>query len=204
MNNTALKRTVKVIRKKIKLVSLFLLLLTFSINAFAWFVYATKVDSGINAHVRAWNVNFRVGDNQIVEYINFDVSDIYPGMTTYTDSVKVSNIGESSATLSYEIVSVSILGEEYVVDENGVITSNDLINSLINDYPFKISINASNPVIAPNTEESFNLTVYWPFESGDDDIDTYWGTKAYDYHELNPDNPSIKLKLKISATQISN
>lgn len=204
MNNTTLKRIVKVIRKRIKLGSLFLLLLTFSINAFAWFVYATKVDSGINAHVRAWNVNFRVGDNQIVEYINFDVSDIYPGMTTYTDSVKVSNVGESSATLSYEIVSVSILGEDYIVDENGVITSDNLINSLINDYPFKISINASNPVIAPNTEESFNLTVSWPFESGDDDIDTYWGTKAYDYHELNPDTPSIKLNLKISATQISN
>lgn len=201
MNNTTLKRTIKVLRKRIKLTSLFMLMLTFSVNAFAWFVYATKVDSGISAHVRAWNVNFQVGENEIVEYITFDVSDIYPGMVTYSDSVTVSNNGESSAVLSYEIVSVSILGEEYIVDENSAITSDDLKNSLINDYPFKISVNVSNDVIHPDTNESFTLTVAWPFESGDDDLDTFWGNKAYDYHDANPDLPSIKLNLKISAVQ---
>ena len=201
MKNTKIKRTLKVIRKRIKLTSLFMLMITFSVNAFAWFVYATKVDSGISAHVRAWNVNFQVGENEIVEYISFDVDDIYPGMATYSDSVTVSNNGESSAKLSYEIVSVSILGEEYVVDENNAITSEDLKNSLINDYPFKINVNISSPVIHPDTDESFTLTVAWPFESGDDDKDTLWGNKAYDYHDANPELPSIKLNLKISAVQ---
>ena len=43
--------------------------------------------------------------------------------------------------------------------------------------------------------------VSWPYESGDDEKDTYWGSKAYDYKKSNPNESGIKLRLKVSAVQ---
>ena len=173
----------KVLRKRVKLSTLLMLIVTFSSSTFAWFIYATKVDSGITAHVKAWNVLFEVGDDEIEENMHFDVSDLYPGMMTYTDSVSVKNKGETHAELSYEIVSYTIFGVKYEVGNSGILTSDDLKQSLLNDYPFKTAITLSSNIISPNSTESFSLVVSWPYESGDDEKDTLWGTKAYDYHE---------------------
>ena len=41
----------------------------------------------------------------------------------------------------------------------------------------------------------------WEYESGNDEADTYWGTKAYDFHEQYKDKNSIELNLVISAVQ---
>lgn len=191
----------KVLRKRVKLSTLLMLIVTFSSSTFAWFIYATKVDSGITAHVKAWNVLFEVGDEEIEEMMHFDVSDIYPGMNNYTDSVSVKNKGETQALLSYEIVSYTIYGVKYEVGNNGVLTPDDLRQSLLTDYPFKTSINLSNNIISPNSSESFSLNVSWAYESGNDDEDTLWGMKAYDYHKVYPDLPSISIELKVTATQ---
>lgn len=204
MKNKTFIRTIKVIKKRVKLGSALALLLTFSVNTFAWFIYATKVDSGVTAHVRAWNVSFEVGEEEIEEYMSFNISEIYPGMATYTDRITIKNKGESDANISFEVVSVSILGEVYEVTTDGSLTSDDLLNSLSYDYPFQISLYTSNNLIAPESEETFNLKVFWPFESGDDETDTYWGSKAYDYSISNPDDPSIILNIKASAVQSNN
>ncbi len=194
----------KVLRKRVKLSTLLMLIVTFSSSTFAWFIYATKVDSGITAHVKAWNVLFEVGDDEIEENMHFDVSDLYPGMMTYTDSVSVKNKGETHAELSYEIVSYTIFGVKYEVGNSGILTSDDLKQSLLNDYPFKTAITLSSNIISPNSTESFSLVVSWPYDSGDDVKDTLWGTKAYDYHALHPDLPSISIELKVVATQKNN
>ena len=64
----------KVIRKRVKLSTLLMLIITFSSSTFAWFIYATKVDSGITAHVKAWNVSFEVGDEEIEENMPLEIS----------------------------------------------------------------------------------------------------------------------------------
>lgn len=194
----------KVLRKRVKLSTLLMLIVTFSSSTFAWFIYATKVDSGITAHVKAWNVLFEVGDDEIEENMHFDVSDLYPGMMTYTDSVSVKNKGETHAELSYEIVSYTIFGVKYEVGNSGILTNDDLKQSLLNDYPFKTAITLSSNIISPNSTESFSLVVSWTYDSGDDEKDTLWGTKAYDYHALHPDLPSISIELKVVATQRNN
>ena len=76
-----------------------------------------------------------------------------------------------------------------------------LIDYLKTAFPFKIDISASNNIIDIGGSESVTIRVYWPYESGNDELDTQWGNRAYDYHEANPDSPSITLVLKISATQ---
>lgn len=191
----------KIIFKRTKLSTLLLVAITFASNSFAWFVYATKVSSGVTAHVRAWNIMFSANDNMIEEFVEFTIPTIEPGMDDYTDSITAYNKGEHSATVSYEIVSAEILGVEYRVDGT-TLTSDMLENKLTSDFPFKITMAISNEYMEQeNGMSTFSINVSWPYESGDDAVDTYWGVKSYEYNSNNPDADSIKLNIKISAIQ---
>ncbi|MDD6756526.1 MAG: hypothetical protein PUE33_00485 [bacterium] len=188
--------------KRIKLRNLLMLAILMSCNSFAWFIYATKVSNNITAHVRSWNVNFIVGDNNIEETLTFDVESVYPGMPDSLQVINATNNSDTSATLSYEIVSASILGEEYVVSDT--LTSAELTRKIENDYPFKLKVEIDNGNMTANggtAQIKFSLT--WPFESGDDELDTEWGHKAYVYHENNPDSKSITLVIKVTAIQVN-
>lgn len=186
--------------KKTKLSTLLLLALLFASNSFAWFVYSTRVQNSVSAYVRAWNVAFEIGTEPSVNYINIDISDVYPGMTTYTRNIKASNNGDTPAELSYEVLSATLFGVTYEPDEN--MTSAELAHMLANDYPFKINITLSTDVIAVGAhDEYYSISVSWPYESGDDLTDTYWGNQAYDYHLAHPSDSSITMQIKIIATQ---
>lgn len=186
--------------KRISPITILLLALTLSANLFAWFIYTTKVDSTITAHVKGWNVNFMAGNTQLSQQVNFDIANIYPGMTTHTDSISVTNNGEMTANLSYEIVSATVLGTEYRAGRD--MTSSELLDYLENHYPFVIAFSTSNNAVAAGGGTStFTLTVSWAYESGNDALDTYWGEQAYDYKMAHPSSPSISLVMKITAMQ---
>ena len=51
-------------------------------------------------------------------------------------------------------------------------------------------------------EATINFSLVWPYESGNDELDTVWGHKAYLFHENNPDKKNISLVIKITASQI--
>lgn len=186
--------------KKTKLRTLLMLMILLSFNTTAWFIYATKVENGISARIVAWNVAFLTGEDELLEYINFKIDNIYPGMKEYTEKIEVTNNGDASAALSYEIEDARILDSTYVVDDESV-TSVSLLSSLANDYPFKIRIGVSKELVTPGENAYFYVTVFWDYESGNDELDTYWGNKAYDFHQDNKDKESIELNLIISAVQ---
>ncbi len=191
----------KIIIKRVRISTLILLLITFSSTTFAWFVYATKISAGITAHIDSWNILFTAQDNLISEYVYFTIPDMYPGMTEYSDGVSAYNLGDKQATIYFEVVSARILGVNYYVDEN-TLTSDMLINQLAGSYPFKITLSLTSETLTPNSGRTyFSLNVRWPYESGNDDLDTYWGKRAYDYNANNPGSPSIELVVKISAIQ---
>ena len=60
---------------------------------------------------------------------------------------------------------------------------------------------SNSEIKAHGGEASITINITWPYESGDDEKDTYWGMLAYNYHVANPDSPSIKLLVKITAIQ---
>lgn len=198
MNDKKKKRG---IFRKVRFRTLFFLALTLASNTFAWFVYSTRVSNNINAKVRSWHVNFIInGSEAAEEYIELNVDSLYPGMDTYTKTLTASNTGESRAQISYEVVTANVLGDDLV----GIYENSDaIINRLRNDYPFKIDFNVSNPVIeASGGEATVSISVEWPYESGDDEEDTRWGTLAYDYHNSHPELYSISILVKITAVQI--
>ena len=190
----------KKIIKKVKFKTLFLLMITLASNSFAWFIYTTKVSSNISAKVREWNVTFEANGQAVEKTIEINIDSLYPGMNAYNQTLTAANSGESKAQITYEIVSTNILGDNLV---NYNYSNEDILNYLKNNYPFTIEISSTNSIIEPNGEENINITVSWPYESGDDEKDTYWGNLAYNYHQANPGEPSIVLVIKISAIQLN-
>lgn len=206
------KVVLKVIKKKVKLRYLLLLIVLLASNTFAWFIYNTQVDNKIDVHVRAWRIVLTKEDSQISDYVTFNVQNVYPGMTDYTDSLKVYNQGEVGATLRYTIMSANILGTEYISKEgraekgeNAVdtdLSSGELEQKLASDFPFKISFKMGKDSLAVEEDETtYTLTVTWAYESGDDAMDTYYGNLAYDYIHNNPNTSCITLKVKIDIAQ---
>ena len=186
--------------KKVRLRTIFLLAITLASNSFAWFIYTTKVSSSITAKVREWNVTFDINGAVVEKIIEMNVDSLYPGMPTYSQTLTASNSGGAKAEITYEIVKADVLGTDLMALGYD---NNHLFNYLANNYPFSITLTVSNPILNLHSEENITISVSWPYESGDDETDTYWGTEAHAFHTANPDTPSISLIIKITAYQIN-
>ncbi len=205
MSNSKKKVTIielfKIAIKRVRISTLILLLITFASTSFAWFIYATKISAGITAHIEGWNILFTTEDNLISEYVTFVIPNLYPGMTTYTDGITAYNLGERSADISYEIQSVRILGVLYTVDGT-TLTSSQMASKLTTDYPFTITFALSSQTVSAGSgSTTFTITAAWPYESGNDALDTSWGNQAYNYISNNPGANCIEMVVKISAIQ---
>lgn len=188
------------ILKKIKIRNIIILIMLLMFNAYAWFIYATKVNLDLSVHVSSWNVEFVSADGESIKDLVIEVERIYPGMETFEKNIEVRNKGETKASLSYQIESIKVMDETFKVSDT--LTSEDLENHIKKDYPFKITIEKDDEGFIQGTGNgNFNIKIEWPFESGNDELDTYWGNKAYEYYSLNPGQKSIELKLKLIATQ---
>ena len=186
--------------KTIKRIRYFLIfaILLLSINAYAWFVYVTRVDAGITAKVRSWNVMFQVHDNNIANEVTFNVGEIYPGMTDYNDYASIVNTGESYGEAFFTIKTIQILNDVYSKDDY---SQGELIDILTASYPFEIDISLTNNIVAPGQTEYFNIDITWPYESGDDATDTYWGNVAYTFLQNDPTASCITITAEVRVNQ---
>lgn len=188
--------------KKVKLSSLILLAISLCCNAYAWFIYATKASTGIEAYVTSWNVSFEAGDEDLTTNIKIDIEEIFPGMETWTREVGVVNKGETAATLEYSINSITVLGEKYSIGIDGI-TKEDIMNK-IDEFPFKIEIiTEQGNLDQQNGTGKFIIQVSWDFESGNDELDTMWGQKAYSFKEEHPNESCIHMDVMLKAVQVT-
>lgn len=204
MDNSKKKNTfielLKIIFKRTRITTILLLLITFASSTFAWFIYATKVSVGITAHIEAWNILFTNEDNEVSEYVNFIIPNLYPGMEDFNDSITAYNLGERTAEVSYEIVSCRILSNNYNIGTS--YTSGQMEAILASYFPFRTTFSLTNTSITSSSgQTTFSINVTWPYESNNDALDTYWGNQSYTYSANNPGSPSIELVVKISAIQ---
>ena len=152
---------------------LIILLILLIVNTFAWFIYATRVSLDLSVHVSSWNVEFISGDQEITTNIEIVLDRIYPGMDEFERVIEVHNKGETPAILTYEIKSLQVMDENFEVNEDSGLTSDDIQNKIETEYPFKINISTGeNSEIGENEQGSFRVTVNWPYESGNDELDT--------------------------------
>ncbi|MGN1338382.1 MAG: hypothetical protein ACI4WW_07910 [Candidatus Coprovivens sp.] len=197
-----------------KLLFFLFLFLALGSNTYAWFIYNKIVSSEITGHVKAWNISL----DGVDDVWKIELDQLYPGMETYTQSVKVNNDGEASASVSVTVNQYTLFGEKYVSSSTGdaeetVLTRTELYNNLNQYYPFIVTISTNGDVIGPSDELVITVKVEWPFEGTRQDPDktmsvnewdTLWGNKAYDFYEKIGSNtvPSLTLMLDINSDQI--
>ena len=192
--------TIKKVKKGIRRRTLFFLALAIIANAFAWFIYSNKISNSINTGVKSWKITFSQAGTTLTNDVVFQVASIYPGMTNYTDQIEIRNSGEMAASIRYEILSAKIFETTYSSDDY---TSQQIENILANNYPFKITFNVLQESIGINDSTNFSVNIRWPYESGDDALDTYWGKKSYDFKSANPGVNEIEIRVKIIAGQFN-
>lgn len=196
------KKKTKNIIKYINTKTMIILIVLLAFNAFAWFIYITKASLELETHVAAWEINFKNDDQIITNDLLLEIDRIYPGMEDYTKEIEVINKGEINAELSYRIISIEIFGEKFEVGDQ---YSSDDLQNILESYPFKITIEtSSNQIEAGTGQGKFTVKVVWPFESGNDIVDTYFGNKSYEFQENNPDAKGLIVKFELTAEQSVN
>lgn len=198
---------------KLNLMSLFFIAVSFISVTLAWFAYSGISRVAMEVDVKAWYIELEKDGEKVSRDIVISLSEIYPGMDTVYESVKIKNLGDSNANVKYKIVSARILGEEEQIDEiEDTVTSDQMEDSLSHEFPFGININLSKSYILAQGDESlFEVSISWPLDSDNDLLDSQWGTKAYDFQneEKNKKNsdenyqvrPSIQIVISIIAEQ---
>ena len=190
------RETINKLKKRIRKRTLFFLIIALMANTFAWFIYSNKVSNSITTGVKSWKITFDQ-DGQILEQnVVFDFVDIYPGVNDQEKSIDITNDGEMKAYISYKIESIQIFDDIFTIDNY---SSLELENILNNNYPFKIVFSNDDEINIGDTA-SFKVHLTWPFESGDDEKDTYYGKKSYEFKQ-NSNDSQIKIKVKIKASQ---
>ncbi len=191
-----INKILKIIKKYRYFIVFVILML--SINTYAWFVYVTRVDTSFTAKVRSWNVMFQVHDNNIANEVVFQIGDLYPGMPAYNDFASIVNTGETPGEIYFDVKRVEILGQSYA---QPTYTSAQLVDMLENNYPFSIELSLTNNVVNPGRTELFNIDVTWPYESGNDALDTQWGMQAYQYLNNNNTTTCISITAEVRVNQ---
>ncbi len=195
-----MKEGIKKILNNVKKYRYFIIfvILMLSVNTYAWFVYVTRVDTSFTARVKSWNVMFQVHDNNIASEVVFRIGEIFPGMEDYNDFASIVNTGETSGEIFFKVKKVEILGEVYTDDNY---TTEQLVDMLSNNYPFAIDLSLTNTVVNPGRTELFNIDVTWPYESGNDALDTDWGRRAYTFRTNNPYSNCISITAEVRVNQ---
>lgn len=200
---------------KLNLVSIVFTIVSFISVSFAWFAYSGLVDVKTEVGVKAWYIEFEKNNEVVSNDIVISLSDLYPGMEPLSEVITIKNLGDSDAKLKYSIDYARILDDNkdyYTVGEN--YTSDYIEDALAHNYPFHINTSLSKTRLnAKDTDAEFIVTVSWPLDSGDDKLDSTWGSKAYQYEKKQEEKqkkdssynkePSISIGIDVSAEQVA-
>lgn len=200
------------ILKRIKISHLIILISLLLANSYAWFIYIDTVSNKIDVHVKSWQIDFFDGSQPVTDYIEIEADDIFPGMQDYENEVFVHNYGETAAGVEFTVLEADILDTVYRTVEGkqetgdtltgDELTSAQVVSMLANNYPFTITLALDTQTLSPVSGlATFTADIEWPYESGNDALDTQWGTDAYDFIHDNPGDPCIRLEIKITITQ---
>ena len=203
-------RSYKKYFKKIYIVPIAFIATSFIFTTFAWFAYSGLRSVSTEIDVKTWHIELTKSNETINNNIVISLDDVYPGMETVDEVINIQNQGDSDAKLSYKIVSSRILDSEI----NGETLQNNemLSDSLSHDYPFHLNVDLSKRYIAAGGDSStFEVSVSWPLDSGNDELDSLWGANAYNFQNgekarktSNPDyvpRPAVQLVISIIAEQ---
>ena len=200
-------------RIKVSLMSIVFSIVSLISVTLAWFVYSGMSKASLDVNVKAWYIELEKNGQKISNQIVISLDDVYPGMQTYSEKIKIKNKGDSDALVKYSLSSARIFNENKVINDNT--TSAELLrleDELSQNYPFHINMSLDKDFAkAHNDETTFNISISWPLDSGNDELDGYWGNQAYSFqngekeaHDSDSSyvvRPSIKIVVNLTAEQ---
>ena len=164
---------------KLNVMSIVFIAISFMSVTLSWFAFSGITRLGMDVPVKAWYIELEKDGSIIHNDVIFSSSEIYPGMKTVSEYIKIKNLGDSDADVNYDIMSARILDTELV---NETTTTSYIEDVLAQEYPFHININLSKRyVIAGGTESIFEVSISWPLDSDTDVVDSYWGNESYKF-----------------------
>jgi len=167
---------------KIYMIPIVFIATSFIFTTFAWFAYSGLRKVSTEVDVKAWYIELSKSGEVVTNDIVITLDDVYPGMDTVDEIVNIENKGDSDAKLSYKIVSARILDSS--ISGESLENNQFLSDSLSHDYPFHVNIDLSKNYIASGGDTStFEVSVSWPLDSGNDELDSLWGINAYNFQQ---------------------
>lgn len=148
-------------RKKVIIRSILLVAFLLAINTFAWFTYISRAGVTLSGSVVNWDVTF-LEETNVIKEININIKDMKPGMVPYEKEIVINNGGDIDAKLNYRVESLTLLGQE-LLQEN----QTDALNSIKNDYPFKLQLDASSTVIPVRGSANVKIGLNWDYEGNE-------------------------------------
>ena len=193
---------------KINIVSILFAVVSLISVTLAWFAYSGLADVKTEVGVKAWYIEFEKNDEVVSNDIVISLDDIYPGMEPRKEKITIKNLGDTDAKLKYKIGMARILDLESDYYE----ASDDSPTSYIEDvlahnYPFHINISLDKLYIDAKEEATFEISITWPLDSGNDSLDSLWGRRAYLYEDAqkqkdpNEKEPAIEALINVTAEQ---
>lgn len=188
---------------KLNIMTLFFIGVSFISITLAWFAYSGLITAKTEINVKAWHIEFNKDNKPVSNELTIRLNDISPGMETMTEKIDIKNLGDTAASVSYEITSARILDETLTETEQ-----ESLKDALSHNYPFHIDMSLSDNYIHANDGfGTFEIAVSWPFESDNDIADSEWGNKAYDFQSKELQKAiedrlhAIKIEISLKAVQ---
>lgn len=200
---------------KLNLVSIVFAVVSFISVSFAWFAYSGLVDVKTEVGVKAWYIEFEKNNEVVSNDIIISLSELYPGMEPLSEIITIKNLGDSDAKLNYSIDYARILDDDkdyYAISDD--YTSDYIEDALAHNYPFHINATLSKTRLnAKDKDAQFIVTVSWPLDSGNDKLDSTWGSKAYQFEKRQEEKKkkdsnyikesAINISIDVSAQQIT-
>jgi hypothetical protein len=198
---------------RINLMSLLFIAVSFISVTLAWFAYSGLINVQTEIGIKAWYIDLEKDGEKVSNDIVISLEEIYPGMETISEIVKINNLGDSDAGIKYSIVSARILDNEddnYIVEDET--TSEYVEDILAHEYPFHININLTRSyVLAQGLPSYFEISISWPLDSDDDALDSLWGSEAYKFQQSEENKkkddsnyiikPAIQIVISLIAEQ---
>lgn len=195
---------------KVYMIPIIFIATSFVFTTFAWFAYSGLRKVSTEVDVKAWYIELSKSGEVVTNDIVITLDDVYPGMETVDEIVNIENKGDSDAKLSYEVVSARILDSN--ISGDALENNQFLSDTLSHEYPFHVNIDLSKNFIKSGGDTStFEVSVSWPLDSGNDSIDSLWGMNAYNFQQseqkklIDDPNydvrPAIQIVISIVAEQ---
>ena len=205
-------------KKKIKFKTLILFIFSLIMTTFAWFAYSKVLNTTLNIHVAAWDMEYYIGTEKQTNPIGISIDALYPTMDEKSVTIDIKNNGEKKVDIEYHVESVTIAGISFeLVQEGQTNTTENYISitpsvlqvdgttikgAITNDltkFPFTIEVEHSAQVVS-NGQGYLTVTVNWIGDN--DELDSEWGYIVGEYlKDKEPGTPAMTIELNIDSYQ---